>query len=103
MVDIISIPTVVNCFFFVLGALGQKEFWDINNSSTYQYPLAPKDVLMDPRTIPDVLKKDEEMIDESKQKAIPMTVSDIEALQGDDDDMKVSDSNSNPSLPNSAH
>ena len=36
----------------VAGTFGQEKPWQLGMSSTYQHPLAPKDVLFDPLTLP---------------------------------------------------
>lgn len=36
-----------------IGTFGQPRKWDIYDSSSYQHPMAPYDVLMDPASIPD--------------------------------------------------
>ena len=72
------------------GTLGQKEFWDLNDTNTYQHPFAPKDVLIDPHTIPDVVidtKYKETVKDESVNSTL--TISDIETLSLDEDDIQV--------------
>ena len=38
---------------FIKGTLGQPKHWDIYDPSTYQHPMAPYDVLVDPVSIPD--------------------------------------------------
>ena len=38
----------------LLGTLGQEKQWWLGDASTYQHPLAPLDVLMDPLSVPDV-------------------------------------------------
>ena len=40
--------------FLLLGTLGQEKQWWLGDASTYQHPLAPVDVLLDPLSIPDV-------------------------------------------------
>ena len=37
---------------FIKGTLGQPKHWDIYDPSTYQHPMAPYDVLVDPVSIP---------------------------------------------------
>ena len=38
------------------GTLGQPKIWDITNPVSYQYPMAPYDVLVDPQTLPTLPK-----------------------------------------------
>ena len=40
-----------------LGTLGQPKIWDITNPVSYQHPMAPYDVLVDPQTVPNIPKK----------------------------------------------
>lgn len=35
------------------GTFGQPEPWDIHNMNTWQYPMAPFDVLVDPMSMPE--------------------------------------------------
>ena len=35
------------------GTFGQPDWWDIYNKSTYQHPMVPYDVLVDPQSLPD--------------------------------------------------
>ena len=37
---------------FVKGTLGQPKLWDLKLPSSYQHPMAPYDVLVDPGTLP---------------------------------------------------
>ncbi|XP_015760745.1 PREDICTED: WD repeat-containing protein on Y chromosome-like [Acropora digitifera] len=39
-----------------VGTLGQPKIWDITNPVSYQYPMAPYDVLVDPQTLPTLPK-----------------------------------------------
>lgn len=39
-----------------IGTLGQPKIWDITNPASYQHPMAPYDVLVDPQTVPNVPK-----------------------------------------------
>lgn len=39
-----------------LGTFGQPKAWDINEPVTYQHPMAPYDVLVDPQTLANVPK-----------------------------------------------
>ena len=63
-------------FFFLLlllGTLGQEKQWWLGDASTYQHPLAPLDVLMDPLSVPDVrsasrLVRDERESPEQRQR-----------------------------------
>ena len=34
------------------GTFGQPDLWDIYNPSTYQHPMVPYDVLVDPMSLP---------------------------------------------------
>lgn len=62
------------------GTFGQKQFWDIGNTATYQHPLAPKDVLLDPLTIPAIVDDKQEVQEEKVIESIGMRlkVTDIE-------------------------
>ncbi|XP_020618974.1 WD repeat-containing protein 49-like [Orbicella faveolata] len=40
-----------------VGTLGQPKIWDIRNPVSYQHPMAPYDVLVDPHTLPNLPKK----------------------------------------------
>jgi len=49
----------VTCFalsFYTTGTLGQPKMWDITNPVSYQHPMAPYDVLVDPQTLPNMPK-----------------------------------------------
>ena len=46
----------MNLPFVLLGTLGQPKIWDITNPASYQHPMAPYDVLVDPQTVPNVPK-----------------------------------------------
>ena len=37
----------------VLGTFGQPDAWDIHNPATYQHPMVPYDVLIDPLSLPE--------------------------------------------------
>ncbi|XP_031569562.1 uncharacterized protein LOC116304052 [Actinia tenebrosa] len=37
---------------FIVGTFGQPKPWDINETISYQHPMAPYDVLVDPQTLP---------------------------------------------------
>ena len=57
-----------------VGTLGQPKIWDISNPVSYQHPMAPYDVLVDPQTLPklpkdqsDVKNKDEDAKDPEKE------------------------------------
>jgi len=39
-----------------IGTLGQPKMWDITNPVSYQHPMAPYDVLVDPQTLPNMPK-----------------------------------------------
>lgn len=39
-----------------IGTLGQPKIWDITNPVSYQHPMAPYDVLVDPQTVPHIPK-----------------------------------------------
>lgn len=41
-----------------VGTLGQPKIWDITNPVSYQHPMAPYDVLVDPQTLPNLPKAD---------------------------------------------
>lgn len=41
-------PTIT----FIVGTFGQPKPWDINETISYQHPMAPYDVLVDPQTLP---------------------------------------------------
>lgn len=45
-------------FVYSLGTLGQPKIWDITNPVSYQHPMAPYDVLVDPQTLPNLPKAD---------------------------------------------
>ena len=59
---------LVICFSFLLeiplieilliGTFGQASLWDIGSSSTYEYPMMPKDVVFEPLTDDDVGSRD---------------------------------------------
>jgi len=36
------------------GTLGQEMQWRLGDASTYQHPLSPMDILLDPLSVPDV-------------------------------------------------
>lgn len=38
----------------MLGTFGQPKKWDIFDASTFQHPMAPYDVLMDPGSLPEI-------------------------------------------------
>ena len=46
----------VTDYVFFSGTLGQPKIWDITNPVSYQYPMAPYDVLVDPQTLPTLPK-----------------------------------------------
>lgn len=57
-----------------VGTLGQPKIWDISNPVSYQHPMAPYDVLVDPQTLPklpkdqsDVKNKDDDAKDPEKE------------------------------------
>ena len=57
-----------------VGTLGQPKIWDISNPVSYQHPMAPYDVLVDPQTLPklpkdqsDVKNKDDDAKDSEKE------------------------------------
>lgn len=63
---------------FFEGTLGQPKIWDITNPVSYQHPMAPYDVLVDPHTLPNLPKKDkheETAPDDTKDTAIENEVS----------------------------
>ena len=35
-----------------IGTFGQPDTWDIHDSDTFQHPMVPYDVLIDPRSLP---------------------------------------------------
>ena len=39
-------------FSWLAGTFGQPELWDIYNPATYQHPMVPYDVLVDPMSMP---------------------------------------------------
>lgn len=41
-----------------VGTLGQPKIWDITNPVSYQHPMAPYDVLVDPQTLPNLPKRE---------------------------------------------
>jgi len=47
----------LSTFLFSKGTLGQPKIWDIRNPVSYQHPMAPYDVLVDPHTLPNLPKK----------------------------------------------
>ena len=47
----------LSTFLFFKGTLGQPKIWDITNPVSYQHPMAPYDVLVDPHTVPNLPKK----------------------------------------------
>ena len=49
---------LLNNSFVSTGTLGQPKIWDITNPVSYQHPMAPYDVLVDPHTLPDLPKID---------------------------------------------
>lgn len=58
-IDVISTRTwtgeavdVGTTYLSVLGTFGQPHHWNINNSSTFEHPMVPYDVLTDPLDIP---------------------------------------------------
>ena len=53
MISLIKLPN----FLFSKGTLGQPKIWDITNPVSYQHPMAPYDVLVDPHTLPNLPKK----------------------------------------------
>ncbi|XP_032235242.2 WD repeat-containing protein on Y chromosome isoform X2 [Nematostella vectensis] len=40
-----------------IGTFGQPKMWDITEPATYQHPMAPYDVLVDPQTLPEMPAK----------------------------------------------
>ena len=38
--------------FFFVGTFGQPNIWEITSPSSYQHPMAPYDVLVDPLSVP---------------------------------------------------
>lgn len=50
---------------FSEGTFGQPKMWDIHQEISYQHPMVPYDVLVDPQSIPKhpVFESDEESID----------------------------------------
>ena len=53
MISLMTLST----FLFFKGTLGQPKIWDITNPVSYQHPMAPYDVLVDPHTLPKLPKK----------------------------------------------
>jgi len=49
---------VITCQVTLPGTFGQPEPWDIHNKNTWQHPMAPFDVLVDPMSMPehDIIK-----------------------------------------------
>ena len=39
-------------YIYVKGTFGQTEAWDVYNSGTFQHPMVPYDVLVDPLSLP---------------------------------------------------
>lgn len=69
------------------GTFGQKESWDITNTGTYQHPLAPKDVLLDPLTIPTLTQMEDEKFDDSEgREGKKPFISDIESDSAEEED-----------------
>lgn len=56
LIIIIGKPILYRLKYFLLrlGTLGQEKQWWLGDASTYQHPLAPVDVLLDPLSIPEV-------------------------------------------------
>ena len=54
MISLITLSTLL----FAKGTLGQPKIWDITNPVSYQHPMAPYDVLVDPHTLPNLPKKE---------------------------------------------
>ena len=44
--------TLMTLFSALTGTFGQPELWDIYNPMTYQHPMVPYDVLVDPMSMP---------------------------------------------------
>lgn len=42
----------------LVGTFGQDKPWQLGNNRTYQHPVAPKDVLLDPMTLPAAASSD---------------------------------------------
>ena len=66
-----------------VGTLGQEKQWWLGDASTYQHPLAPVDVLLDPLSIPEMrcasqLVKDEERESPEQRWQGGSTVLDVE-------------------------
>ena len=38
---------------YVTGTFGQPRIWDVRLPASFQHPMAPYDVLVDPQTLPD--------------------------------------------------
>ena len=45
---------VIRLHYFQPGTFGQSESWDVYNMKTYQHPMVPYDVLIDPLSLPSV-------------------------------------------------
>lgn len=72
-----------------IGTLGQKVPWDITNTDTYQYPLSPKDVLLDP-FIPTLSQMDDKY-DElgGGGEGRKTVISDVESDSAEEDDKVI--------------
>lgn len=60
-----SVSQSVSQFVCLVGTFGQPDTWDIYDSDTYQHPMVPYDVLVDPLSLPDhpVIQERENVLD----------------------------------------
>ena len=49
-----DIDHVIRLYYFPPGTFGQSESWDVYNIKSYQHPMVPYDVLIDPLSLPSV-------------------------------------------------
>ena len=54
MRDIDHVLQVIRLYYFPPGTFGQSESWDVYNIKSYQHPMVPYDVLIDPLSLPSV-------------------------------------------------
>jgi WD40 repeat protein len=84
----VRIWTLGGCY---IGTLGQQDYWNIEDTSTYQHPIGPKDVLVDPAlSVPDLKVGESSMESEMGEPENEMVlISDIETSEPDEEDKKI--------------
>lgn len=83
---------LVHVISLTLGTFGQEGRWRLGDPATYQHPLSPSDVLLDPQTVPEIESPEEEAQDTDKtvetqrslheqrqSSALPLDITDVDS------------------------